>query len=79
MNDDESHQQHLERQRQEFADIKSGRFQKKPLNIEITERLRQAEAILHPLTKSKEGVYRYWMFCRNMLSILRQKQSQQNK
>lgn len=79
MNDDESHQQQLERQRQEFADIKSGRFQKKPLNIEITERLRQAEAILHPLTKSKEGVYRYWMFCRNMLSILRQKQSQQNK
>ena len=62
MNDDESHQQQLERQRQE-----------KFLNIEITERLRQAEAILHPLTKSNEGVYRYGMFCQNMLTILRLK------
>tara|TARA_R110000824_G_scaffold148474_2_gene318282 strand:- start:9 stop:326 length:318 start_codon:yes stop_codon:yes gene_type:complete len=69
MNDDESHQQQLERQRQE-----------EPLDkVEIIERLRQAESILHPLFESKEGVSRYALFCQNMLSILRQKQSQLRK
>jgi hypothetical protein len=52
----------------------------RPLDVvEIHERLRQAESILHPLLESKQGVWHYALFCQNMLSILSRKQSQQSK